>query len=211
MVGGAEVADYFGYSLTAGDFNGDGYVDLAIGVPYEAIGAVTDSGAVSIIYGSASGLTVTGNQLWYEDLLTLTSEASDFFGWALAAGDFNGDSRADLAIGSHGKNLGGVDRGAVTVMYGTAAGLSAVGRDYFRQNIGLLGVEKDSDYFGQALAAGDFDKDGYADLAIGVPGDDYSGVASSGAVSVVYGSAGGLTVVNDQLWHQDLLVGRRPS
>jgi hypothetical protein len=207
MEGVAEVNDYFGYSLTAGDFNGDGFVDLAIGVPYEAIGAVTDAGAVSIIYGSASGLTVTGNQLWYEDLLTLTSEASDFFGWALAAGDFNGDGRADLAIGSHGKNLGGSDRGAVTVMYGTAAGLSAVGRGYFRQNIALLGVEKDSDHFGQALAAGDFNKDGYADLAIGVPGDDISGVAGSGAVNVVYGSAVGLTAANNQLWHQNLLGG----
>ena len=203
--GDAEPDDNFGYTLTTGNFNGDDYTDLAIGVPWENVGAELEAGAVYILYGSGGGLTANGSQLWHENLLTLTSEAGDFFGNALAAGDFNLDGWVDLAIGSYGKNLGGSIGGAVTVLYGTPSGLSAAGRDYWRQSGEILGVEKDRDNFGKALASGDFNKDGFADLAIGVPGDDYSGVAGSGAVNVLYGSSGGLTTDGNQIWHLDLI------
>ena len=46
------------------DFNNDGFADLAVGVPGEDIGSVTDAGAVHIIYGSSSGLTAAGNKVW---------------------------------------------------------------------------------------------------------------------------------------------------
>ena len=32
------------------DFNGDGYADLAMGVPHQTVGTFTDAGAVSILY-----------------------------------------------------------------------------------------------------------------------------------------------------------------
>src|SRR5262245_1549234 len=50
------------------DFNGDGYGDLAIGVPYEDVpieaGDAFSAGAVNVLYGSANGLTGAGNQIW---------------------------------------------------------------------------------------------------------------------------------------------------
>ena len=46
----------------------------------------------------------------------------------------------------------------------------------------------------------DFDGDGYADLAVGVPGEDLRGIEDVGAVQVMYGSAAGVTT-RDQLWH----------
>src|SRR6185369_11820197 len=49
----------FGSSLAAGDFNGDGSDDLAIGVPLEDIGNVADAGQVAVIYGSSTGLSAT--------------------------------------------------------------------------------------------------------------------------------------------------------
>ena len=58
MEGIAEEFDRFGASLAAQDFNADGYDDLAIGVPGEDLGSITDSGAVQILYGSSSGLVV---------------------------------------------------------------------------------------------------------------------------------------------------------
>jgi hypothetical protein len=66
-------------------------------------------------------------------------------------------------------------------------------------------VEKPSklDFFGSALAAGDFDGDGEDDLAIGVPGEGVSGKSGAGAVNVLYGSSNGLTSSDDQFWHQD--------
>src|SRR5262245_7680398 len=76
------------------DFNGDGFSDLAVGVS----GENNNAGAVNVIYGSASGLTSTGNQVWTENSLGETSSAGDRFGISLAAGDFDNDGFADLAI-----------------------------------------------------------------------------------------------------------------
>ena len=55
-----ETGDGFGSTLTAGDFNGDGRDDLAIGAPAEDVGATVDAGVVHVLYGSAAGLTATG-------------------------------------------------------------------------------------------------------------------------------------------------------
>ena len=52
---------------TGCDYNGDGFDDLAIGVPDEDIGAISNAGAVNVLYGSASGLTAAGDQLWHQD------------------------------------------------------------------------------------------------------------------------------------------------
>src|SRR5690242_20376564 len=50
-----------------GDFNGDGFDDLAVGLPSESVDGIIQAGAVDVIYGSRSGLTATGNQFWHED------------------------------------------------------------------------------------------------------------------------------------------------
>src|SRR6185503_13408667 len=84
--------------VAKGDFNGDGFADLAIGVPEEDTGGAEDAGAVNVIYGSASGLTATdpnvpAPQFWSQNSTGISgaSEAGDRFGAALASGDFNGD------------------------------------------------------------------------------------------------------------------------
>ena len=49
------------------DFNQDGYGDLAIGAPGEDVGSTADAGAVSVLYGSASGLSgrdMTASLIW---------------------------------------------------------------------------------------------------------------------------------------------------
>jgi hypothetical protein len=81
------------------------------------------------------------------------AEAGDLFGDALAAGDFNGDGRADLAIGAPGENNA---RGVVHVLYGAAAGgLSATGSQLWSQDSpGIAGVAEANDFFGNTLAAG---------------------------------------------------------
>jgi FG-GAP repeat len=50
-----------------GDFNNDGFVDLAIGVPDEDIEDIEDAGVVHIVYGSVSGLSITENQLFHRN------------------------------------------------------------------------------------------------------------------------------------------------
>src|SRR6185369_11647957 len=116
------------------------------------------------------------------------------FGSALAAGDFDFDGFCDLAIGIPGKDVGTeAEAGAVRIMYGGAAGLGATGAQLFDQNAPLIDdVAEAGDHFGSALAARDFDGDGFADLAIGVPGEDVGAAVDAGAVNVLYGRAQGL-------------------
>ena len=60
----AEADDSFGYVMAAGDFDGDGFEDLAVGVVAEDVGSLTAAGAVNVIYGTSAGLSATGNQYW---------------------------------------------------------------------------------------------------------------------------------------------------
>jgi hypothetical protein len=202
IVGEPEEQDRFGWSETAGDFNGDGYQDLAVGVPFEDIGGVGgydegEEGAVNIFYGSSGGLKMSNDHLLQESVVTEGNQ----FGRALASGDFNNDGRDDLAV-SMGHAFDGA--GAVQIVYGTAAGLYGTS-SYFHQNSHPnLGVSEASDGFGYSLASGDFNSDGYADLGIGVPFEDIesAGATSAGEVNILYGSSVGLTGSGSQVWHQ---------
>jgi hypothetical protein len=66
------------------DFNGDTFADLAVGVPFEDVGAIAGAGAVNVLYGAAGGLTGTGSQLLTQDTRGVGSsaEVADVFGSA---------------------------------------------------------------------------------------------------------------------------------
>ncbi|WP_148045040.1 FG-GAP-like repeat-containing protein [Nocardioides marmorisolisilvae] len=202
----AESNDHFGSAVATGDFNGDGFTDLAVGAPTESVGSVAGAGAVNILYGSANGLTATGAQVFTQNSpgVASSAEQSDFFGSALAAADFNHDGRADLAIGVPRENAAVADAGAVTVLFGSPTGLTGEGSRLFTQNnAGTGNKEERADLFGSALAAGDFDDDGFPDLAVGVPGEDVYSVLNAGAVNVLRGSAGGLTGTGGRLFTEN--------
>jgi FG-GAP repeat protein len=204
----AELDDSFASTLASGDFNGDGDDDLAVGVRGEDIGAVANAGAVNLIYGSAAGLTATGDQIWHQDNPGVASaaESGDAFGSALAVGDFDNDGFDDLAVGARDEDLGSAaNAGAVNLLYGSAAGLTATGNQLWHQNVaGVESAAESDDVFGDALAVGDFDNDGFDDLAVGVRGEDVGAATNAGAVNLLYGSQNvGLTAAGDQVWHQD--------
>ncbi|MBD2463007.1 FG-GAP repeat protein [Oscillatoria sp. FACHB-1407] len=207
--GAEEVGDRFGSSLTVGDFDGDGYDDLAVGAVGEAVGSRTEAGAVNILYGSGTGLSNDNDQIWQQDVENVQGNAStgDRYGSSLAAGDFNGDGRDDLAIGVTGEDAYALDNaGAVNVLYGTVSGLTAIGDQLWNQDSnGVLDTAEANDRFGSSLATGDFNGDNRDDLAIGVTFEDIGTVVDAGAVSVLHGSDTGLTAVNDQFWHQNNL------
>jgi hypothetical protein len=207
---GAAAGDAFGRALASADFNRDGRADLAIGVPFDRVGTTSFAGAVNVLYGSSSGLTATGDQLWSQDQLADDPETGDGFGQSLAAGDFDKDGFADLAVGVPGESLGtGVAPGMVMIIRGSGGGLVLSGAAVLtRASTGAPYLADSPHGFGYALAAGDLDGDGYADLAVGAPasgasGDDPMRPLVDGEAAVFYGSSTGLATTGSQLWTQD--------
>ena len=206
--GNREPNDLFGLELAAGDFNGDGADELAIGVPGEDGG----EGGVAVIFGSrGGGLQPAGNLFLAqgENGIPDRREGSDAFGTVLAAGDFNGDGFDELVAASINEDNG---RGVVIVLPGSPSGPTGASSTDWRQGQRDLQDQQESgDRFGTSLATGDFDADGFEDLAVGVRGED----DNRGIVQVIYGSASGLTAgVDDQLFQEGLegLVGEaRPG
>jgi hypothetical protein len=141
-------------SLSA-DFNGDGFADLAIGVPLEDF-AATDDGGVNVIYGTSTGLNAAGNQFWSQNSAGIfgSAESGDEFGLSLAAADFGHSGQADLAIGVPLEDFAATNDGGVNVIYGTSTGMNAAGSQFWSQNsAGIFGSAESGDEFGLSLAA----------------------------------------------------------
>jgi hypothetical protein len=194
----------FGYSLAIGDFDGDSFGDLAVGVPLEGPPGWTayddGDGAIAVLYGSNVGLSANGNQLWLAppgSVAASYDEQGPLFGAALAAGDFDGDGADDVAVGAP---QSGLRSGVVVAMYGGDAGLSFAGAQRWSQDsVGVPGSVEFDDQFGFSLASADYGRSGRDDLAIGVPGED----SSRGKVNVLYGRTSGLSSIHTQAWSQD--------
>jgi hypothetical protein len=205
--GSAQTGEFLSWSFAVGDFNGDGYADLAVGIPYRSVNGVTAAGSVAVWYGSASGLATTsaGRQMFSQGVNGIkgTAQTNGNFGWSLAAGDFNHDGFSDLAIGAPGDNG---SAGTVNIIYGSASRLTKTGNQLWTQDTVSNGVASQAGAgFGTALTVGDFNNDGFADLVIGAPNQTVNALSNAGAVDVLYGSSGSLSATGSQFWSQSSL------
>lgn len=180
--------DQFGSSVTAaGDIDGDGVTDLAVGVPGHDEGG-SNRGAVWLLFMNAAGTV--------RDELKIAQSSGEFdgfllddeqFGRSLAdMGDLNGDGIHELGVGAQFSDDGGVNRGALWVLFLREGG-SVISSSKISATAGNFdGVLSDNSQFGSALASiGDLDGNGVNDIASGSRLDDDGGT-DRGAVWILF-------------------------
>ncbi|MEU6121106.1 FG-GAP repeat protein [Streptomyces sp. NPDC047123] len=108
------------------DFNGDGYADLAVGVPDGTVSGRAKAGYVNVVWGGPRGLGAHGSIRVTQATPEVpgTPEAGDRFGASVALTDLNGDGIAELLAGAPGEDVTdrGADAGTVIVVGGSRSG-----------------------------------------------------------------------------------------
>lgn len=112
---GPEVDAHFGHSVVAGDFDGDGLVDIAVGAPLATAGSVLEGGEVYVFWNEAVGAPWASYCLLQDPF----SNPGAHFGHSLAAGTFDGFAGDDLAVGEPGYSVSPGNREGRVKVYTT--------------------------------------------------------------------------------------------
>ncbi|MBI1423705.1 MAG: hypothetical protein GC149_09600 [Gammaproteobacteria bacterium] len=193
--------DHFGGAVAnIGDLNGDGVADIVVGADGDDDGS-TDRGAVYILYLNFDGSvqsarkisSTTGN--FKGELHT-----GDLFGSAVAGiGDVDGDGIPDIAVGANGDDDGGVDRGAVWILFMNRDGTVKASQKISQLSGQLDALLADGDQFGSALAdVGDLNSDGIDELAVGA-NHNADGGPQRGAMHVLFLKKTGEVISSSQI------------
>jgi len=196
---GALPGDSLGFGVAGGDLNGDGIDDVIVGAPGSngLMNIRTDLGEAYVIFGRSDLGGTIDTAAEEQDFTLIAAEGFTRVGTSFAVADVNGDGISDLVAGGPfgGREPGtppGSRRttlGEVYVVFGSRAlkGRVSVAED--EQDFALSGA-KELDAFGVAVAAGDVNGDGIADIIVGSRGYDGPNGAkdASGAVFVFFGS-----------------------
>lgn len=118
------------------------------------------------------------------------------------ANDFNGDGVKDVAIADPQATVNGLTAaGAVQIVDGATNAVTTLHQDLAE----VPGGAETGDQFGHAISVYDANRDGCADLAVGLPYEDLGTIVDAGTVYVLYGSPAGLgKAVAATSWEQGL-------
>lgn len=160
----------FGNATCAGDFDGDGTLDLAAG------GFFTDAkaGRVDVVYGPLVGQRSVDDS----DLALAGEQPDNYLGFSIACGDTDGDRRTDVLVGSPG--YGTTTRPGLAYLLTDIPGISSLA-DASR----VFSGAHDDQELGWSVALADLDHNGRDDLVLGAPDSDV-GPTNSGSVYMVY-------------------------
>jgi hypothetical protein len=175
---GSETGGYFGRAVAgAGDVNGDGVADFAIGAPR------TDRGSVYVFFGGAE-LDDT------PDLVLHGAASGDRFGSSVAGcGNVDAAAGDDLLVGAPRSSADHAWEGSAWLFSGGAAADTLP--DW------TVRGEFAGDQFGTDVeAAGDVNGDGHADMIVGAPYHNASSLVDAGAAYVFFGGASPDTIID---------------
>ncbi|MBK9227381.1 MAG: FG-GAP repeat protein [Ignavibacteria bacterium] len=161
----------FGSSVTsAGDVNGDGYSDFAVGYWLNSTGSFSLNGSVYVYFGG----TLLDN---VADVIIPGIASNDRLGNDVScAGDVNGDGYSDLIAGAFTSNNG---TGRAFIFYGGAS-MNTV------PDVTITG-EEIADFLGQSVTGvGDMNGDGYDDVLVGAYRNSETG-QDAGKAYLFYG------------------------
>lgn len=188
---GDQTAAHLGFSVsTAGDLNGDGFADVAIGA-YSYDATALEEGRVFIFHGNAApGLPAAPS------FQVGLGSASAAYGYAVStAGDLNGDGYADLVVGARNYGNGQATEGAFHVLLGGTNGVNGTMHLLVESNVVQANLG------GAVATAGDMNGDGFADIVAAAPAYSANGL-TGGIVIVRYGAGSvpsGMAVQADTL------------
>ena len=181
-------SDVLGLAVAGiGDLDNDGIEDIAVGA-YQDDDGGTNRGAVYVLFLNTNG-TVKAEQKISDTVggLAAILVNNDNFGSSVdAIGDLDNDGVEDIVVGAHFDDNGGIDRGAVYILFLNTNGTVKAEQKISSTVGGLAGPLDNSDRFGIDVAGiGDLDNDGVEDIAVGAIFDDDGG-ADRGAVYVLF-------------------------